>query len=440
MNRLNACLYTVFFILLSLSSKISAVEDLDPKSDQFLSYFDPYGSIRLSTGQSSGGETQARFQAPGATAAYRLGNEPDTNMELGSHFSYPLDGEKTKIIKASYLAAAYSQYGNENTFFDDAETVEAYLTLKKILNPNLDVWLGRRYYDRKDIYINDHFWLNTAQGADVGAGLAVDLPFGLFKAAVFKYKDDDNVLVSDIDSKGYDLRLLNIELNADHKLNLFAEYVKRDGGDPLTINGSTVRTRTEDGFGASAWVDSQLSDNIANTTALVYRQGAAYRQSSFNAKPVREDQGFDLDDAYYWEINNNFVYDSDIYSLGWATVVRSEDRGVQNNSNIKWYSTGVRPIIYLTDHFNLAIEAGIDYVDNDVLHVSGQVSKFTIALQYSKSRGYYSRPAVRLYATYAYWSNDLKGLVGDSPGDAPFADETDGLTIGIQLEHWWGDF
>ncbi|PCH63623.1 MAG: hypothetical protein COC04_04215 [Gammaproteobacteria bacterium] len=231
--------------------------------------------------------------------------------------------------------------------------------------------------------------------------------------------------------------MLDIELNEQHKLNLFAEYVHRDGGDPLTVNGTSIKTDTKDGFGVAAWVDSTFSDKLTNTVAFIYRQGAAFRQSSFNPNPGREDQGFDLDDAHYWELNTNLVYDSDEYSLGWTAVIRFEDRGVANNSDIQWYSTGVRPIVYLTDNFNIAIEAGIDYVDNDVLDVSGQVSKFTAALQYSKSRGYYSRPVVRLFATQAYWSDDFEGLVGVGPGDAPFANDTDGLTYGIQFEHWW---
>ena len=44
---------------------------------------------------------------------------------------------------------------------------------------------------------------------------------------------------------------------------------------------------------------------------------------------------------------------------------------------------------------------------------------------------------VRLFATQAYWSDDFEGLVGNGPSDAPFANDTDGLTYGIQFENWW---
>ena len=419
------------------TSDISAAEDLESSSDKFLSYFDFIGYTRIGTGKSSGGGTQARFQAPGATAGYRLGNEPNIGLEAGIKFLYPLNESKTKKIEALYFVSDYQSFGNEKLFYRDPDILQAYINFKKVFHPDLNIWFGRTYYDRKDIHINDHFWLNTGQGADLGAGIELETSVGELKIAVFQLNDDDNTLVSDIHSRSYDFRLLDIKLNQQHKLNLFAEYVKRDGGDPLTVNGSIIRTNTESGFGIGAWIDSDFSDNTTNTTAFIYRQGAAYRQNSFNPNPVREDQGFDLDEAHYWEINNNFVYDSEVYSIGWATVIRSEDRGLTHNSDIQWYSTGVRPIIYFSDHFNLALEAGVDYVDNEVLDVSGQVSKFTAALQYSKGRGYYSRPVVRLFATQAYWSDDFEGLVGNGPSDAPFANDTDGLTYGIQFENWW---
>jgi maltoporin len=437
MIRFNAYFYSVFFIFFWIASNISIAEDLEPANDNFLSYFDIIGYTRIGTGQSSGGSTQARFQAPGATAGYRLGNEADIGLEVGINFSYPLDEMQTKRIEALYFVADYQAFGNENLFYRDPDVLQAYIRFEKVLRPDLNVWFGRTYYDRKFIYSNDHFWLNTAQGANLGAGIELETSVGELKIAAFQLKDDDDTLQEDIYSYSYDFRLLDIELNKRHKLNLFAEYVHRDGGDPLTVNGKPIKTDTKDGIGVAAWIDSKFSDNLTNTAAFVYRQGAAFRQSSFNPNPVREDQGFGLDDAHYWELNTNLVYDSDEYSLGWTAVIRSEDRGVANNSDIQWYSAGVQPIIYLTDNFNIAFEAGIDYVDNDVLDVSGQVSKFSVALQYSKSRGYYSRPVVRLFATKAYWSDDFEGLVGAGPGDAPFANDTDGLTFGIQFENWW---
>jgi maltoporin len=432
-----SCFYSVFFVICWLVTNLSLAKEIEPKSDSFMAYFDFIGSLRTGTGASKGGKTQAKFQAPGATASYRLGNEPDTNLEAGTFFSFPLNNEKTKRLEFGYLGAAYQLHGSEGNFFDETNTAEAYIQLKKIFHPDLDVWFGRRFYDRKDIHMNDHFWLNTGQGANYGGGIALDTSNGKLKLAMFELKDDDNSKATDIHSQSYEVRLLDIKLQEQHQLNLFTEYVHRRGGELLIVSGKPFTTKTENGFGLAAWVDSQLADNITNTAAVIYRQGAAFRQSSFNANPVREDQGFDLDEAHYWEFNNNFLFDGDQFSISWATVIRSEDRGTANYSDIHWYSTGVRPIFYLTERFNIAFEAGIDYVDNEVLDVKGQLSKFTLALQHSKGRGYFSRPRVRLFVTQAYWSDDFRGLIGIEPDEAPYANDTDGFTIGLQFESWW---
>ena len=46
---------------------------------------------------------------------------------------------------------------------------------------------------------------------------------------------------------------------------------------------------------------------------------------------------------------------------------------------------------------------------------------------------YRSRPALRLFATYASWSDGLRGFVGG----VPYANKTSGITYGVQVETWW---
>ncbi|OUR72650.1 hypothetical protein A9Q78_06335 [Methylophaga sp. 41_12_T18] len=434
MNNNHCRFYCLIFFLCFVG--INYADETNPNSDDFLNYFDFIGYTRIGTGMSSSGDTQARFQAPGAPAAYRLGNESNIGLEAGLRFTYPLDRSTGKKIEALYFVSDYQSFGDEKEFYRDPQVLQAYVNLEKVLRSDLNVWFGRMYYERKDIHLNDYFWLDNGLNAKFGAGIELATKMGELKLAAFHMEDDDDSLVSHIKSYAVDARLLDIELTKDHKLNLFAEYVSRDGGDPLTIDGSTIISKDKDGFGLGLWVDSQLTEEITNTAVLLYRQGAAFRQYG-TANPIREDQGYDLDDAHYWEINNSLVYDSDAYSVGWGTVIRAEEHGNGSNSKLHWLSTGIRPIVYLTDHVNIAIEAGVDYVDNEALDVNGQLTKVTAALQLSKSRGYYSRPVLRLFATQAYWSEDFEGLVGNSPDDAPYAEDRNGFSVGIQFEHWW---
>ena len=48
-------------------------------------------------------------------------------------------------------------------------------------------------------------------------------------------------------------------------------------------------------------------------------------------------------------------------------------------------------------------------------------------------RGFFSRPALRAFVTYANWSDGLRGFVGGTP----YANKTSGLTYGVQVETWW---
>jgi hypothetical protein len=44
---------------------------------------------------------------------------------------------------------------------------------------------------------------------------------------------------------------------------------------------------------------------------------------------------------------------------------------------------------------------------------------------------------LRLSGTGAWWSSAFQGLVGHTPGNAPYGGGTSGWTVGSQLEAWW---
>ncbi len=100
-------------------------------------------------------------------------------------------------------------------------------------------------------------------------------------------------------------------------------------------------------------------------------------------------------------------------------------------------STGIRSIFYLSKHKNIVLDTGVDYVDDKVNSRSGSLNKLSIALQLSADRGFKSRPVVRFFVTVASWDEDFRGLVGNSPGTAPYGDNLSGWTIGTQVETWW---
>lgn len=127
-------------------------------------------------------------------------------------------------------------------------------------------------------------------------------------------------------------------------------------------------------------------------------------------------------------------------------IYRAENRGLTPyevstgekldiGQKIHWFSAGFRFIKYIYKHFNLALEYGVDYVDNQTINKQGGLQKVTFSPQIAWDYGYYTRPVIRPFVTYANWSKDLKGEIGG--GLAPFGDKTNGMTYGIAMEIWF---
>src|SRR5262249_5930206 len=99
----------------------------------------------------------------------------------------------------------------------------------------------------------------------------------------------------------------------------------------------------------------------------------------------------------------------------------------------QWLSFGVRPQIFFTKNFSLAVEAGFDHTRSGTGQYDGWLEKYAVAPQIGAGRLFFSRPVLRVFLTYATWSDGLRGFVGG----LPYATKTSGLTYGVQAETWW---
>ncbi len=394
---------------------------------------DFHGYFRGGIGMSKDGTTQTKFQAPGTRASYRLGNEPETNLELQFNYNYKMSKDKTDkaYVQGVFMLDGFKRHGSSNDF-TVSNLAQGYLSFNRFFNSDAKLWLGRRYYYRQTLHLSNHSWLNPGQGSMGGFGIEdVTAGIGKFNLAMFRYED---VVATDIiDSTGIDARWHGIEVGNNSKLTLWTGLTARHKQEAL---GYTDKT----GYGIGAWLD-QKSSNFKNTTAFIYQTGPAIKQGDFNPKPIREDIDgvlWNLDKATSFEISNSLTYEKlPDYSFQWIAMYRQEDHGTAGNSKFNWVSTGIRPIFYFSKHVNLAFEAGIDYIDDKINNRKGSLTKLTTALQFSADRGFYSRPVLRLFVTLADWSDALKGLVGNEPGNAPYATTTQGWSVGAQAEVWW---
>jgi len=339
---------------------------------------DFHGYFRGGIGMSKDGTTQTKFQAPGTRASYRLGNEPETNLELQFNYNYKMSKDKTDkaYVQGVFMLDGFKRHGSSNDF-SVSNLAQGYLSFNQFFNSDTKLWLGRRYYFRQTLHLSNHSWLNPGQGSMGGFGIEdVAAGVGKFNLAMFRYED---VVGTDIiDSTSIDARWHGIEVGDNSKLTLWAGLTARHKQVALSYTDKT-------GYGIGAWLD-QKSSNLKNTTAFIYQTGPAIKQGDFNPKPIREDIDgvlWNLDKATSFEISNSLTYEKlPDYSFQWIAMYRQEDHGLSGNSKFNWASTGVRPIFYFSKHVNLALELGIDYIDDKVNSRKGSLTKLTTALRY----------------------------------------------------------
>src|SRR5258708_5727432 len=142
------------------------------KLQEQLSSFEFHGYFRSGYGLNSMGGQQVAFQAPGAGAKYRLGNEAETYAELifvnnwlnPEHNSDKACMRTAVMIEANTTTSAnYANFaggtGNDQFRFRDA-FVQAGNMLES--QPGAKFWAGERFYRRQHIDIDDFYPLDMS--------------------------------------------------------------------------------------------------------------------------------------------------------------------------------------------------------------------------------------------------------------------------------------
>jgi maltoporin len=113
-------------------------------------------------------------------------------------------------------------------------------------------------------------------------------------------------------------------------------------------------------------------------------------------------------------------------------------------------TAGIRPVVWISDNIAIQGVAAGSYIDNvrtdtvgssafgsNAFGKSGGSGIFTIAPTIKPKGGFFTRPEIRLFATYAIWSNNLKGTSA-SGGNPPYNGNTQqGWLLGSQMEIWF---
>jgi maltoporin len=409
------------------------------KLQEQLGTFEFHGYFRSGYGLNSKGGSQIAFQAPGADAKYRLGNEAETygelifvNNWLNSEHGADKAWLKTEVMVEANTtnSASYANFPG-NTGNDQFRLREAFVRAGHILQsqPDAKFWAGERYYRRQHIEIDDFYPLDMS---GYGGGIE-DLHVGVGKLAVAFLAaarpdittQNGNYAKSSIDVRLYDMKA------PFGRVGFWFDYAHAKGG--TTQTGTFIPSAGGVAFGFRfqrlEWHGGY------NTFSVQYGKGAA---SNFSTS-IDDPNPFLKSSERFLITEHLLIQPNERFAVMPIFIFQRKRDGQPGHGFNDWASFGVRPQVFFTKYISLAFEGGFDHTEGFVTTQTGDrqfdgwLRKFTIAPQIGAGRQFFSRPVLRAFLTYASWSNGFRGLVGG----VPFEDRTSGLTYGLQAETWW---
>lgn len=378
------------------------------------------GYLRVPAVHQSSSGAAACFKLAGAEAKYRLGNECEIYGELQlSEYAAVVQGVP---IKAYAMGSWYQPNSDDNMFWSrrgDSALVQAYASMENLraLNGG-NAWLGRRYYKREDMHINDFYYWNPT---GLGGGVE-DIDIGGVKLsyAVFREDNQDQPRFA----PRHDIQLRGINVNADGDLEIGLSLIPKRATSGEAGWSVTAQHRQSSLLG-DGWNKLALQYGVGPGTGLGATGPLA---STADVTRLRVVEG---------------VYAQIMPGVGgMLTAVYQKDR-----SNLRaqtWISAGGRLTYTFTEHIKLHTELGHDRVrPSDA--ATRALTKLTIAPAIAVGRNFWSRPELRLFYTYASW-NDAARAAADGSADpnvasisstGVFANRNHGSTIGLSVESWW---
>ena len=378
------------------------------------------GYLRSGVGNSLNGGKQSCFKLPGAEAKYRLGNECEQYAELELRQDvYSFDDGS--VLSVDGMASLYNQYDRQLTFQGDngsARLPQLYAQWSNL--PGLNggsLWAGRRYYKRNDIHISDFYYWNQSA---TGAGIEDVLIGGLKYSYALSRKDN---LYQENYVTRHDFNVAGFNTNPGGELELGLSYLDKP-----------ERTDAHSGWAITAQhVQSEFLGG-KNKFAVQYGEGSGTGLGyTGDFRLDNSSKRYRIVEFFDWQVTPRFG--------GQVEAVYQKDFR-PDGGNQEWLSLGVRPTYAISEQFKLVTELGHDQVK--AADGTRKLSKFTFAPTWSpKGPGFWARPEVRLYYTYASWNAAAQRAANEFDAGSALSDSgafgsaRHGSNAGLQVEYWW---
>lgn len=395
-----------------------------------------HGYFRIGAGYSGKFKDRACYQAPGASWKFRLGNECDTWIEGGIHDNFRPKGEDGPLIHSVLWIGMSMAEGRFQPIRYMLPT-QLYTEVSNLaaIGKDTKLWVGRKYYQRHDIHINDFYWSEMlidgfgVEDIRLGPG---KLMYALGRSVQFTDTAEDAY------QNNHDIRY-NMPFSISGKGSVTVQGL-------FAHSGGTDVSEPSYGFMAAAWLEESF-EGLWDKLSVQYCGGISrWECRAWNpdtAAVLTDDAGSDLLGAYTLRITNQTLINPDPrWALFAALVFQKQSGGDFDNRDITWYALGLRPMYFLNENFRVLAEYGFDRTENKTdpaSEVSGNLHKLTLAGEFSTDYGFWNRPVLRAFGTFAAWSDEFRNSVGDSGNgkDTPCSNETSCFSFGVQAEYWW---
>ena len=385
----------------------------------------------------------------GSEGYFRLGNEEDTKLELLPTIKWTADDGVWAKMRANLTHQTRDTSDWCAEAFDSKDgrggiqVRETFIEMGGFeFNPSTVFWAGKRY---SQMEISSHqYTYDYLQNNGTGGGFEnMDIGFAKWDLGVYDYTimgEGWNSNWSFENSKQGSPNELSVNtwLHAigGTGLDIQLKYVDLDTFRPDYDYGETARYR-ESNQATSGLLVSVLYNtpgffwfgNGYGKICFQYAKGAdsgkRTGQNGYGWGNNKDQETTRLIVEGLWDITKNFstsvfaMYQYDHALDEWNSAVPKSDfddrfEG-QYNKNANFYAIGVRPYHQITNHFAMQYELGYEHENHsgsgwgDGLK-SASVFKATIAPTLTLDMGYWGRPQIRAFVTYAKWSKGAEQL------------------------------
>jgi maltoporin len=133
------------------------------------------------------------------------------------------------------------------------------------------------------------------------------------------------------------------------------------------------------------------------------------------------------------------IQPADWFGMQANVVYQRDNTGTGNSDAVtQWYSVGGRLSFEVVNHLKLLYEQGYDHAKKSNGAAPQTLQKFTGAIAIAGAKGFFGRPELRLFYTWAMWNDAVRSLPKHDSGDVYLGtNDLSGSTAGLQAEAMW---